>query len=131
MKKRQVLKFLPRLKELRSSARVKMSRGLKMYQDGCREDDMVDRLTGLTLHNNFPLRITEPISGEFEVSSGCDEVSRWAYASLTPATKNRFIVTAYKPGETERRIPHSVIKKHALEIAKDWVATGKLNDKHV
>lgn len=130
MKKRQALKFLYQLKQLRKSAATKRKRGERLLDEADTEEQIIRALEGATIHNGQPIRVIETLRGECEVEGACDEIKRRAYVSTS--FRMQYKVTVFNHENDEGKTPECRgTRKWAVTAAKDWVASGKeINEKH-
>lgn len=88
---------------------------------------IVDQLKDVTLHNDFPVKVFAVADGT-EVFSGCDEVTRSAFVKPSSAV-GKFLVTTYLDANAISEGPTvsgEYKKPEAMNLAKDFVATGKI-----
>lgn len=129
MRKKQVLEILPRLKELKKELKADQRALGELNEKVIRNESIVTNLDGVTLHQDFPVRVYEPEGGDtVEVTAGCDEVSRYAVVSFLADGSGQVRVTAYKEeGDTEGKpLAEGVTSRIGLRVAKDYVATGQI-----
>lgn len=125
MKRQEIVKFLPRLAALKREAKTKLKEAAKLTRQGQRAQDIVDVIDGVKLHGEFPLK-TFNYQGGVEVLGACDETRRSAYVK---PEDGRYAVVAYRNdgGDVDgMTLEGTYSKGTALRIAKDFVATGRL-----
>lgn len=86
----------------------------------------VSSLDGIRVIDEFPVRIIEHPTGDYEVSAGYDGVKRSAW--LDPEREGgTFSVTGYRSEKDEREheIGSSLTKAQAIRAAASFVATGR------
>lgn len=126
LRKKDVLKFLPKAKVLRKEAVTKARQGEKLTKEAIKAREISDALQGIVLHDNFPVRMLQYNGGE-EVASGCDEVKRTAFVKPVGSTK-KYVITTYRNDGSETDgtpVQGEYAKSAALRLAKDFVASGK------
>lgn len=124
MKKKDIIKHLPSLKNLKREATLKSKEAAKLMREADRAQEIVTALDGVVLHDNFPIRILKDTRGT-EVRSGCDETTRSAYVRET--SQGKFGVRAYRNEGSESEgssLGLEFSRAQALKVAKNFVASG-------
>jgi hypothetical protein len=125
MKKREAIRLLPKLKELKSEAKFKLACSETLLRQAIKLQITCDKLINVTIHDGVPLRVV-PRGRDIEVSSACDEVTRHAYASRVGT---KYTMNVYKGSFTEVdgiRVDGTFTRPAATTRMKNWVAHGKL-----
>lgn len=125
MRKKEILKHYPKKNDYKKEADSKRKLSKKLAEDAERATQIYAALKNISLHNDFPVRLSE-CSGGMEILSGCDEVKRSAYVKLSTEGKH-YLVTTYKNNGDEMDgtpVEGEFAKTAALKIAKEYVATG-------
>jgi hypothetical protein len=126
MKKNDILKYLPRAKSIRNEANRKARMATKLSSESSECKRIADALSGIVLHDKFPLRLV-PYQSNVEVLSGCDEVKRSAYVKPVADT-GKFAVVTYRNDGVDidgTPIEGNHTKATALRLAKEYVASGR------
>jgi hypothetical protein len=122
MKKSQVLKLVPQAKELKKALKVAHKAADKAQGELAKLEDQLFAIDGVTVENNFPIRVVKLESGNVEVYAACDEVSR--SATVTQDLDGVASVFGYF-GFGESSDLGNLPAKDALALAKHFVITGK------
>lgn len=132
MKKLQVLKHLPQLKDYRKDLKAKTALSDKLEREIEEIETVLTELDGVTIHNDFPVAVDDHADPDaVEIWSGCDESKRYAYVSrdsVAGTTPERWRATGYKEeGDGNgRMLVEGVSRAAAVRAGKDFVATGKV-----
>jgi hypothetical protein len=122
MKKSQILKLVPQAKELKKSLKAAEKALVKAEKELSAIEQQVDAIEGVTVENGFPFQIACLESGNVEVFSACDEVSR--FATVTGDLDGTASVFGYFDVGQQTDLG-TFGRKDALALAKHFVATGK------
>jgi hypothetical protein len=126
LSRRDVLRYLPRLGQLKKKVTLKERQARKLWEEAGRLQTIINDLRGVELYNGFPLKTLRYMGG-VDILSGYKESNRSAYVRLVGAGP-KYTVLFSNNGDADldgTPVRGEYSRRKALQIAKDFVTGGR------
>lgn len=132
MRKNKMVELFPQRREMKKTLKAKQKDLQKLTKEVYELEDNLYDLDGVTLFDNFPLRVVSNDDSDVDIFSACDEVERQAHVELR--SENQWLAFGSDPrkeGFTEHSLGEFRTRSAAVKAASLYVSNGRAESKAV